>query len=157
VKIVDLNILLYAINRNSTHHAVVRDWWEKAVSDEDPVGLPWAVLLGFLRLSTNPKVFPNPLTPEQAMEIIDTWLSRANVKIVLETDEHWRILRRLLETTGTAGNLTTDAHLASLAISYGAALASCDADFSRFSELRWESPLIGRARSKSKKGGRSAS
>ncbi len=47
---------------------------------------------------------------------------------------------RLLEATGTAGNLTTDAHLAALAISHGATLASCDAGFGRFRHLRWEDP-----------------
>ncbi len=143
MKIVDLNILLYAINRDSPHHTTVREWWENAVSDDEPIGLAWVVLLGFLRLATNPKVFPKPLTPEQAIERVETWLSSGNVKILLETDEHWRILTRLLLAAGTAGNLTTDAHLASLAISYGAALVSCDADFGRFAELRWENPLTG--------------
>ena len=143
MKIVDLNILLYAINRDSPHHTAVRDWWEKAVSDDEPVGLPWLVLLGFLRLATSPRVFSNPLTPEQASEVVETWISHAGVKLVIERDEHWRILRSYLEKTGMAGNLTTDAHLASLAVSYGAALVSCDGDFSRFSELRWENPLVG--------------
>jgi len=42
---------------------------------------------------------------------------------------------------GTGGNLTTDAHLAALAIEHGAELCSCDADFSRFAGLRWLDPL----------------
>ena len=105
------------------------------------MGLPWLVLLGFLRLSTSSRVFSNPLTPEQATELVEEWVSHAGVKVVTERDEHWRNLKGYLEQTGTAGNLTTDAHLASLAISYGAALVSCDSDFSRFSELRWENPL----------------
>jgi predicted nucleic acid-binding protein len=47
----------------------------------------------------------------------------------------------LLERLGTAGNLTADAHLAALAIEYQAELHSTDADFSRFSGLRWRNPL----------------
>jgi predicted nucleic acid-binding protein len=51
------------------------------------------------------------------------------------------VLRQLLEPLGTAGNLTTDAHLAALAIEHGAELCSTDMDFSRFAGLRWTNPL----------------
>jgi toxin-antitoxin system PIN domain toxin len=111
------------------------------MGDDEPIGLAWVVLLGFLRLSTNHKVFPNPLTTEQATERVRAWLNHTNTKIALETEDHWHILSELLEGTGTAGNLTTDAHLASLAISYGAVLVSFDGDFSRFPRVRWENPL----------------
>ena len=142
MRIVDLNVLLYAINRDSAYHAQIREWWQDAVNSRDePIGLPWIVLLGFLRLSTNARVFPAPLTTEQASEKVETWLGHPNIKLVRERQAHWSILKRLLGRVGAAGNLTTDAHLAALAISYGAALISCDSDFSRFRELRYESPL----------------
>jgi predicted nucleic acid-binding protein len=51
------------------------------------------------------------------------------------------VLRGLLEPFGSAGNLTTDAHLAALAIEHGAELCSSDTDFSRFAGLRWADPL----------------
>jgi toxin-antitoxin system PIN domain toxin len=142
MKIIDLNVLLYAINRDSAHHEQIRDWWENAVNSRDePLGLPWIVLLSFLRLSTNPRIFPEPLATEQAMEKVEAWLAHPNIKVVRERRAHWNTLKRLLSSTGAAGNLTTDAHLAALAISYGAALVSCDPDFARFRELRYESPL----------------
>jgi hypothetical protein len=56
-------------------------------------------------------------------------------------DEHWRLLRGLLLASGTAGNLTTDAHLAALALEHGAELCSTDADFARFPGVRWRNPL----------------
>lgn len=140
MKLIDLNVLLYAINRDSPGHENVRSWWEAALSDEETVGLPWIVLLGFLRLATSARVFARPITPEQAMERIDAWLARRNVQVAHETKDHWRILKELLSRTGTAGNLTSDAHLAALAISLGATLASCDADFGRFPTLRWVNP-----------------
>jgi len=143
MKIVDLNVLLYTINRDTHHHLSALKWWERALGDDEPIGLTWVVLNGFLRISTNPKFFPQSLSPDQAMAKVEAWLSHANTRVVLETERHWRILKRLLETAGTAGNLTTDAHLAALAISYGAALVSYDSDFSRFQELRWENPLNG--------------
>jgi toxin-antitoxin system PIN domain toxin len=140
MKIVDLNILLYAVNRNAPRHEVVRSWWETVLSSEEPVGLAWIVLLEFLRLSTNASVFVKPLTPAQAIERIDAWLVHPNTRIVQETEEHWKIFKGLLEESGAGGNLTSDAHLAALAISFGATLASCDADFARFRHLRWENP-----------------
>ena len=105
------------------------------------MGLPWVVLVGFVRIATNPKIFPNPLEPATAISKIDTWLSLANTCLVREKEEHWAIMRTLLAEAGTAGNLTTDAHLATLAISHGAVLVSCDSDFARFQGLRWENPL----------------
>jgi uncharacterized protein len=140
MKIVDLNVLLYAINRDSPHHDRVRRWWESTLSGDEPVGLTWVVLLGFLRLATNPRVFPHPLSPNDALARLDTWLAHPNTVVVSEAEQHWGILRTLLSETGASGNLTTDAHLASLAIANGATLASCDADYGRFPKLRWENP-----------------
>jgi len=141
VKIVDLNILLYAVNSAAAQHERARRWWENAVNDEDSIGLAWVVLLGFLRLSTNPRVFPRPLAPHVAAAKLDAWLARDNVRVVREKDEHWETLKPLLGGSGTAGNLTTDAHLAALALSHDAVLVSSDMDFARFKGLRWENPL----------------
>lgn len=141
MRIVDLNVLLYAVNSDAAQHDRVRGWWEKAVNDEDTVGLPWIVLLGFLRLATNSRVFPRPLAPDGASAKLDAWLSLDNVRVVREKDDHWETLKLLLRGAGTAGNLTTDAHLAALALSHDAVLVSCDTDFARFKGLRWENPL----------------
>lgn len=141
MKIVDLNVLLYAVNVNAPHHSRVCHWWEQAVNGDESVGLPWVVLLGFLRLATNPSVFPRPLDPDAAIGKVDDWLAQANIQMVREKEEHWGILRLLLAESGAAGNLTTDAHLAALAMSHGAALVSCDSDFARFKGLRWENPI----------------
>ena len=141
MKVVDLNVLLYVVNENAAHHEASLQWWEAAMDGDESVGLPWAVLLGFLRIATNPKVFPHPLDPPTAIGRIDTWLALANTCLVRETDEHWATLRSLLAQSGTAGNLTTDAHLATLAICHGAVLVSCDSDFARFHGLRWENPI----------------
>lgn len=141
MKIVDLNVLLYAINRDAPLHGLARGFWEAAINGEEPVGLAWTVLLGFLRLSTRPGVFQSPLTAEQAIECVDAWLSHPNATMAAETDDHWRVLKGLVKGTGTAGNLTTDAHLAALALCRGAVLVSFDSDFSRFPGLRWKNPV----------------
>lgn len=141
MKLLDLNLLLYAVNSDSAHHRAAKRWLETALNDDEPVALPWAVLLGFLRIATNKRILPRPLSTAQATAVVDGWLAQAAVRVLSPGEEHWRILKVLLAETGTAGNLTTDAHLAALAIENGATLYSTDTDFQRFSRLRWINPL----------------
>ena len=142
MKVVDLNLLLYAVNRSGPHHAPARAWLEGALAGDEVIGLPWVVILGFLRTSTNPRVFPEPLHSGDALAVVDGWLARPVVHPVEPGGDHWRLLRDLLESAGAAGNLTTDAHLAALAIEHGAELVTTDADFARFPGLRWSNPLL---------------
>ena len=141
MKIVDVNVLLYAVNGDSDQHAKVCPWWQRALRGDESIGLPWLVLSGFLRISTNPRVYPSPLTADQALDQVEGWLSADVATTISEKANHWPMLREVLRETGTAGNLTTDAHLATLAITHDATLVSCDSDFGRFSGLRWENPL----------------
>jgi uncharacterized protein len=141
VKVVDLNLLLYAVNRDSAPHARAKAWLERTLRQDEPVALPWIVLLGFLRLATSARAFPKPLPPEQAIEVVDGWLACPIVAALSPGSEHWRVLRDLITASGTAGNLTTDVHLAALAIEHGAELYSADTDFARFPMLRWRNPL----------------
>lgn len=137
MKILDLNVLLYAINSDGPHHAAAKAWLDEALQGDETVALPWVVLLGFIRLSTSPRVFPSPLGPEQALRVVDGWVERPTLETIGPGGEHWPVLRGLLLDAGTAGNLTTDAHLAALAIDHGAELCSTDTDFARFQGLRW--------------------
>ena len=141
MKIVDLNVLLYAVNPDAPQHDRIVEWWEDALNGDETIGLAWAVVVGFLRVSTNPRIFPDPLPSEDAIAQIDTWLALDVVSLVTETGEQWPMLRALLADAGVAGNLAADAHLAALAVTHGATLVSCDGDFARFGRLRWENPL----------------
>jgi toxin-antitoxin system PIN domain toxin len=143
VRILDTNLLIYATNSASPRHARAKEWLETALSDSEPVALPWVVILGFLRITTSRRVLPRPLTSKQAIDVVDALLSRPNVEPMDAGPDHWSALRELLEESGTAGNLTTDAHLAALAVESGATSCSTDADFARFSRLKWENPLHG--------------
>lgn len=137
----DLNLLLYAVHRESPQHARAAGWLERLLTGDEPVGLPWAVALGFVRLTTNSRVFPSALSVEAALELVDTWYGRRIVTMIGPGDGHWRIVRTLLTEAGAAGNLTSDAHLAALCIERGATLHTADADFGRFRGLRWVNPL----------------
>ncbi len=141
MKLLDLNLLLYAVNNDSAHHRAAKHWLEAALGDDEPVALPWAVLLGFLRIATNKRILPRPLNVAQAVAVVDGWMAQTAVRVLSPGEDHWRILKSLLAETGTAGNLTTDAHLAALAIENGATLYSTDTDFQRFPRLRWVNPL----------------
>jgi hypothetical protein len=141
LKLIDLNLLLYAVNQDSAHHGRAKAWLESSLSGEQAVALPWIVVLGFLRVSTHPRVLTRPLAPEAACAVVDGWLARANVVRLAPSDDHWRILRSLLGQAGTAGNLTTDAHLAALAIEHDCELCSTDSDFARFPKVRWVNPI----------------
>ncbi len=136
----DVNLLIYAINRNSPFHDQAREWWDAAVS-AGTVALCWPAVVGFLRLATNRRVVVNPLSVEKATGIVDTWLARPDVHLLVPTSAHWGILASLLRATQVGGNLTTDAHLAAYAIEHGCTLASNDADFGRFPGLRWRNPI----------------
>ena len=139
--LVDVNLLIYAIDNDAAHHVKARAWFEHQLSGETVVGLAWSVALGFLRVTTHPRIMRRPLAPERALAYVNEWLEQPNVAIVAPGEKHWPILRNLLSASGTAGNLTTDAHLAALALEHGYAVGSADNDFKRFSGLTHINPL----------------
>jgi uncharacterized protein len=141
VKLPDLSLLIYAIDAESPKHEPARAWLEEALSGTEEIGFAWAVLLGVVRLTTNPAVFEQPLEADEALDYVDAWLAQPCATIVAPGRSHASRLRELLEPVGTAANLTSDAHLAAIAIEHGAELLSCDSDFSRFEGLRWRDPL----------------
>jgi toxin-antitoxin system PIN domain toxin len=142
VKLPDVNLLVYAVDESSRHHAQVRSWLEQTLSGTEEVGFAWLVLLGFLRLSTSPVAFGEALSPDRAFEFIDSWLGSPAASVVHPSERHASCLHDLLTPLGTAGNLTSDAHLAALAIEHGAEVCSSDNDFARFEGLRWFNPLV---------------
>lgn len=141
MKVLDANLLLYAVDEQSPRHVPARAWLERTLSASETVGFTWLVLLAFLRLSTSARVFQRPLIVSEAFGLIDGWLAQPCATVLAPTDRHSAVLRTLLEPLGTAGNLSNDAHLAAIAIEHGAEVCSCDTDFARFPGLRWRNPL----------------
>ena len=141
MKLVDANVLLYAVDEASPHHSRAKPWLERQLSGGETLAFAWAVLLAFVRLATNPRVFVEPLTLEEALDLVDSWLEQPSVTVLHPTDRHSSVLRELLAPLGTAGNLTSDAHLAALSIEHRAELCSGDSDFVRFPRVRWTNPL----------------
>jgi len=140
----DVNILVYAYDMDSPLHKLAKAWWQTTLTQPRPVGMPWATSLGFIRITTNRRIVTNPLTVQAAVGRVRKWLDHPRVRIVGPGERHAEILFRLLTELGSAGNLTSDAHLAALAIEYQAEIVSTDTDFSRFRGLRWFNPLAAR-------------
>ncbi len=141
----DPSLLIHAYNAASPVHEEARAWWEEVLSRPAPaVGLPWVVALGYIRLTTHPRIMAHPLTASAACADVESWLAQPQVLLLHPGERHATTLFHLLRKLGTAGNLTTDAHLAALAMEHQATLHTTDADFTRFPGLRWENPLADR-------------
>jgi toxin-antitoxin system PIN domain toxin len=142
VILIDANLLIYAVDRDSPHHAKARRWLESILSEDTSVGLPWLVILAFIRVTTRHGILRHPLAIAEALTYVDGWLAQPYVAVVVPSEKHWPILRNLLEANGAAGNVTSDAHLAALALENGSIIASADNDFQRFSGVRHLNPLL---------------
>ena len=139
--LVDANILLYAENSLHPHNRKARKWWDNQLSGSRSVCLCWTVLSAFIRIGTNPRVFEFPLSLEQAVARVQSWLEQPCARVVPPTDRHWTVFQQMLSDGRAVANLVTDAHLAALAIEHGCRLASTDSDFARFPKLKWINPL----------------
>ena len=139
--LVDANLLIYAHVDSFAQHARARTWLDDRLNGSAPVGLPWPSLLGFLRVTTNPRIFERPAPMSQAWRQVMAWLVCERAWIPPPTERHGEILGALLDAPGVQANLVPDAHLAALALEHGLILCSTDGDFARFAGLRWENPL----------------
>jgi len=139
--VVDVNLLIYAVNADAAEHTTVKTWLETEINAGTSIGMPWVALLGFIRLSINPKVLSQPLTLDQALEQVRDWLSLPNVSIQEPGIDHLTHFTTACQAVNAGPNLITDAHLAAIAQEHGATMVSCDTDFGRFPGLSWVNPL----------------
>jgi toxin-antitoxin system PIN domain toxin len=139
--LVDVNLLLFAYNKRAPEHPAARQWWASAMTGRQPVGIAWVVVLGFLRMSTSAHVAKEPLSLDEATSIVDDWFEASVTELIHPTPRHWTALRQQLKAGHATSSLTTDAHLATLAIEHGATLYTTDRDFTRFPGLKFVNPL----------------
>src|SRR5438552_17999125 len=129
--VADANLLLYAYNPSAAQHEKAKRWLEQTIAGPEMLGLPWLTILAFLRIGTNPRAFPTPLTIAEAVTIVAEWFEQPGVRVIAPAEDHWAALSPLLIRAQVKRPLVTDAHLPALAIQHGATLCSTDADFSR--------------------------
>jgi len=137
----DINLLLYATFKTYPEHEKAKAWWDNILSSSQTIAFGHVVILGFIRISTHPRIFTRPLKIREAIEVVDGWLAQPNTAIISPADGHWEHLKSMLLSGNTGGNLTTDAHIAALAADYGLVIHSNDADFARFPDVKCVNPL----------------
>ncbi len=140
MEIVDVNVMLCAVNPSAADHGLAKRWLDRALGGGEPVGLTWVVLLAVIRLTTRRGLFPRPLSAEEAHGLVRHWVEAPSAVIIHPGQRHLDLLSGLLAEVGSAGNVTNDAHPAALAIEHGGEVVSFDADFARFPKLRWSRP-----------------
>jgi toxin-antitoxin system PIN domain toxin len=136
VKLVDANVLIYAVNESDARHDVSRRWLDRALTAGGTVAFTWVVLLAFLRLTTRVGLFPRPLTTAEATDRVRAWLAQPAAVLVEPTARHLDVLAGLLAEVGSGGNLVADAHLAAIASEHAAEIITFDVDFRRFPGVR---------------------
>ncbi|MFV0459999.1 MAG: type II toxin-antitoxin system VapC family toxin [Actinomycetales bacterium] len=140
MKVVDANVLLYAVDADTTHHEGSRRWLDAALGGADTVGFTWLALTAFIRIPIKIGIFPSPLSSGEACEQVRSWLEAPGARVLEPTGQHITVLERLLRGVGSGGNLVSDAHLAAIAIEHGADIVSYDDVFGRFQDVRWHRP-----------------
>lgn len=130
--VIDTNVLIYAVNTTAPQHRAARGWLSSTLAVGETVGFPWVSVLGFVRLTTNPRIMPRPITAAEALAAVEAWLAPPNAVLLEPGPRHLSVLRGLLTDAGTAGNLTTDAHIAALALENRCPVATFDRGIARF-------------------------
>jgi toxin-antitoxin system PIN domain toxin len=139
--IVDVNIVIYAHNAGAPQHTMARAWALNSFSGTERIGIPWAVVHAFLRLTTDPRFMADPFDATEASTIVDSWFASSAVDVIEAGSRYWPILRSLITAGKIRGSLVSDAHLAALAIEHDATLCTADRDFRRFPGLRVINPI----------------
>ena len=139
--LLDANILLYATDRTSPHHEPAARWLTDALNADLRVGIPWQTVGAFVRISTHPRAAREPLTTQQAWDVVDSWFASPVVWLPAAGPRTLAIWRDLSLRHHLGSAMTTDAQLAALSLEHGVPIVSADTDFARFPEVRWINPL----------------
>ena len=138
----DVNVLIYAHVEDSTpDHRDYADWIIRVATGPEPFALSVLVLSGFIRISTNSRIFDPPSTLDTAFEFVSRLVERPTARIVGPGPDHMAIFEHLCRAAGATGKLVADAQHAAVAVEHGCTMVSTDSDFGRFPDLRWQHPL----------------
>lgn len=139
--LIDANLLLYAIDDRSPFHDAAAEWLTGVLRGDRRVGLAWTTIGAFLRITTNPRIYEQPLDSENAVRFVTDWLACEPVWMPPASPVTFRHYRTLCERSPITGNLVPDAMLAALAIEHGLTVMTADTDFNRFAGVRFADPL----------------
>ncbi len=141
MKLCDVNVLIYAHREESFHHGDYVAFLRKLAEGDAAFGLSEAVLSGFVRIVTNPRIFRQPTPTTIALDFCESLRNRPQAVILRPGERNWLIFAKLCQSIPTTGKLVADAWHAALAIEHGCQWISTDGDFARFASLDWAHPL----------------
>lgn len=145
MKILDVNVLVYAFRTEVKEYHPMRAWLDRLVQSDRPFGVPDVVLAGFVRTVTRIPFDP-PSKPQEAWGFVQSLTSCPLCTVVHGSPEHFAAFQKLCRTINATGNLLTDAYIAAHALMSDGEIVSCDRDFAKFPGLNWRDPLDDRPR-----------
>ena len=141
MRCVDVNVLVYAHRIDVPEHPTYRPLLERLANDDEPLGLPDAVLSGFARVMTSRRIFTEPTNCAEVWALVDSLLKAPAAVQLHPGERHWQLFRQLADDIEARGNDITDAYLAAYALENNARWVSADRGFARFQRLQWSHPL----------------
>lgn len=140
---IDANLLLYASDSSSDLHERARDFLLTWSRGPDLVYVFWPTVMSYLRISTHPRVFSNPLDPDVAEANVSSLLRLPHVRTGAEDDAFWETWREATSGVVVRGNLVPDAHVAALMRHHGVTeIWTRDRDMRKFEGIRARDPFV---------------
>jgi toxin-antitoxin system PIN domain toxin len=141
---VDSNLLVYAHREDSPWHAPAFDCIVQLAEGRAAWAIPWPCIHEFLAIVTHPRIYSPPTPLAKATAQVEAWLESPSLVLLSESEEHWVVLRSILEAGRVSGPQVHDARIAALCQQHGVTeLWSADRDFGRFPGLKVRNPLVG--------------
>ena len=131
--LLDVNLWLALADQNHRHHHAAQHYWTN--QSHKKIAFCRITALGFLRLSTHPKVLSRPLTTTEAWNAYQNYRDQLGVVFIEDSTALDLEFRRHTQLEKCTQPLWTDAYLAALAQHRACRLVSFDADFHTFDGL----------------------
>jgi toxin-antitoxin system PIN domain toxin len=137
----DVNVLVYAFRREAVDHDRYAAWLSATLAEAE-VALVDAVLVGFLRIVTSPRIMADPAPTPVALRLVEALRAAPRARQLTPTAATWDRFGGIVASDDRVrGPLVPDAWLAALALSHGCRLATADRGFARFEGLDWFVPV----------------
>jgi toxin-antitoxin system PIN domain toxin len=141
MRLLDVNVLIYAHREDVPNHDAYVTWLEQMVTAAEPFALSEIVLAGFVRIVTNPRAFRAPTPLNLALDFLEQLTGRSNCRLIRPGPRSFALFKQLLRITNASGPFVADVYHAALCLEHGCEWMTTDADFARIPGLRWRHPL----------------
>lgn len=139
--LVDANVLICAIDRESQHHERAAAWLVETINTGQRWALPWQTVGTFLRLTSDRRITTGTVSAARSWGFVEEWLELPNCFMPEPGPRSRTLLGQWLADGLVSGSLVPEAQLAALALEHGLPVASADSGFARFPGLTWIDPV----------------